>query len=144
MAKAILYSFICSAILFVQSCGTGMSSQRGSLEKEVLAMHDELMIKTEDLIKLRKELAKARLKTKGKGKRDQAKDVIVLINAAESFMEDWMRFYGNNKPEEKDDDEKAITFYTEQVLELVRMQEQMQDAEKEAKELLETMKGSND
>ena len=140
MSKISIYFLFTGLFLFTYSCKSAEEKKAEELKLKVEQIHDNLMMKTEDLIKLRTELAKSSNQSGNMIQRSKVKVTIGLINAAESFMEDWMKFYGDNKPTLEDSIDDSIGFYEKQIKELERMEKQMDEALEKGKEWVEKLK----
>jgi len=86
-----------SMYLFL-SCGPNKKQQEEKLRQEVMAIHDEVMPKTEELFKLRKNLQKlvdslnlAKYPDTILG--NLAKQLVVKLKQADEAMMDWMHNY---------------------------------------------------
>ena len=139
MLKATFLLTIFSISIFTFSCKSKEQQKADELKKEVELLHDELMKTTEDLIKLRTKLGKELNQANNPIKRGKIKVSISLINSAESFMEDWMKFDGDNKPKADDNLDDAVKFYEKQLKELARMEKEMSEALEKGKEQLEKL-----
>lgn len=109
-------------------------SKAEELKLRVESLHDSLMIASEDLVKLRRSLAKTMNNTESQQERMKIRGHIALINAGESFMNDWMKMY--KAPEADETEEKVIEYYNYQLKELERMKEQFGDAKEKAEEFI--------
>lgn len=134
-----LFSFILFMSFGFFACKSQEKQRVDTAKKEVLALHDELMKKTEDLVKMRTELGKAQNKSNNPIHRAAMRSTITLINAAESFMEDWMDYYAKNEPKADAKAEDAIFFYEKQAKELNRMGAEMDEALEKGQAWLEKM-----
>jgi len=105
---------------------------------EVDQLHDELMKKSEDLEKLRRKLAETTKEAKNPIQSKAMRGLILLIDAAQSFMTDWMKMY--NEPSTEEGFDKAIKYYEQQLGELKRMESQMLEVETKSKEWIEKFK----
>lgn len=139
MSKFPFLAVLFSISILTFSCKSPEEKKAEELKLRVESLHDDLMKTTEDLIKLRTELAKTSNKSGNMIQRTKVKATISLINAAESFMEDWMSFYGENKPGVDDSIDDSLKFYEKQIKELERMSVQMNEALEQGKEWLEKM-----
>lgn len=139
MSKFPFLAVLFSISILTFSCKSPEEKKAEELKLRVESLHDDLMKTTEDLIKLRTELAKTSNKSGNMIQRTKVKATISLINAAESFMEDWMSFYGENKPGVDDSIDDSVRFYEKQIKELERMSVQMNEALEQGKEWLEKM-----
>ncbi|MBI3142559.1 MAG: hypothetical protein HYZ16_07010 [Bacteroidetes bacterium] len=117
-----------SLAIWGYGCKNEEEKRLEELEKEVLSLHDALMVKTENLVKLRTELGKAQRNVGNPIQRTAMKGIVALINASESFMEDWMAFFAKNKPTAETEIKDAIAFYENQLKDLDRMQKEMEEA----------------
>ncbi|MBI1184191.1 hypothetical protein GC194_07960 [bacterium] len=139
MHKLSLLTIFSLLLIGTFSCKSAEEQRAAELKKEVLEMHDVLMKKTEDLVKMRTQLAKAQNQSKSMVQRTAIKSTIILINAAESFMEDWMQYYAQNEPKADAEIDAVVDFYEKQLKELNRMNIQMDDALEKGKEWLKKM-----
>lgn len=120
------------------SCKSQEEKRAEALKKEVHQLHDDLMLKSEDLAKLKRDLGKQLKHAKNPIQSGAMKGIILLINAAQSFMDDWMKMY--KEPDMEKDLDAAIKYYEKQLSELERMQSEMLEAEGKAKEWIEKFK----
>ncbi|MFY0675456.1 MAG: hypothetical protein JXQ87_18815 [Bacteroidia bacterium] len=139
MLRATFLIAVFSVSFFTFSCKSKEQKQADELKKEIELLHDELMKTTEDLIKLRTKLMNNLKEENNPIKRGKIKLSVGLINSAESFMEDWMKFYGDNKPKADDSIDDAVKFYKKQLKELGRMEKEMAEALEKGKEHIEKL-----
>ncbi|MGB0429544.1 MAG: hypothetical protein ACPGLV_03660 [Bacteroidia bacterium] len=139
MLKYSFYLVLISISVLTFSCKSEQEKQAEELKKQVEDLHDDLMMKTEDLVKLRTKLGKELNQTNNLIKRGKIKVSITLINSTESFMEDWMSFYGKNKPKAEDSLDDSIKFYEKQLKELGRMEKEMNEALENGREFIKKM-----
>lgn len=135
MPRIAFFSLLLSVFLVNTSCKSPEQKKAEALKKQVHELHDELMLKSEDLAKLKKDLGKSLSKAKGPIQKGAIKGIILLINAAQSFMDDWMKMY--SEPDMEKDLDGAISYYEKQLSELQRMKDEMTKAEDKAKEWIE-------
>lgn len=121
-------------ILGLTSCESTEEKKLKELIQEVESLHDVLMIKSEDLVKLRRNLVKSTNGSANQEKRMEIREHVGLINAGESFMNDWMKMY--HTPDESEPIAEKIKYYDYQLKELQRMEKHFVDAEKRAKQYI--------
>lgn len=92
MKKLITLAF-CSVIILFTSCKTEPDS--AAVKKEVLNIHDKLMMDGEKVVKNKMKLDSVLKSDKIKSAKDSIKvaDLIVRLNKADENMMDWMHFF---------------------------------------------------
>lgn len=102
MKNILKLSFFLVAILLV-SC-TSKEKDIEKLKSETIAIHDEVMPKMDDIMKLKKAL-KAKKDTSEDVKPNQVQDLILALEEADEAMMNWMRNY-DPRMEAMSDEEK--------------------------------------
>ena len=120
-----------TAFIGLTGCEPSDQKKLRELKHNVEALHDTLMKKNEELVKLRRKLAKSMNGSASQEERMKIREHVGLINAGESFMADWMKMY--KEPDENEPIADVIEYYSSQLKELERMDTQFEDAEKKAK-----------
>ncbi|KQS39827.1 hypothetical protein [Pedobacter sp. Leaf194] len=115
MEKSII-STICLIILIFSACKTEPDSS--AVKKELLNIHDKLMLDGEKVVKNRMALDSLLKSGKIKDAKDSTElaDLITGLNKADENMMDWMHFF---KDDFKGKDEKeALTYYKSEMVKI--------------------------
>ena len=115
MEKSII-STICLMLLMFSACKTEPDSS--AVKKELLNIHDKLMLDGEKVVKNRMALDSLLKSGKIKDAKDSTElaDLITALNKADENMMDWMHFF---KDDFKGKDEKeALTYYKSEMVKI--------------------------
>lgn len=124
-------------VIGLNSCKSEDERKAEALEKEVLELHDTLMVKTEKISKLKRDLLERRGKTTSIVERKALNAAAQLLASGESFMYDWMDTF--EKKDVKKAPGKAVKYYEEQLKTLERMDREMDKAIKKGMKWLEKL-----
>ncbi|ADR23350.1 hypothetical protein MATR_28010 [Marivirga tractuosa] len=131
MKNILKLSFFLVAILLV-SC-TSKEKDIEKLKSETIAIHDEVMPKMDDIMKLKKAL-KAKKDTSEDVKPNQVQDLILALEEADEAMMNWMRNYDPRM--EAMSDEEKIAYLKRQKKSIEEVSEKMKFSISEAEAFL--------
>lgn len=131
----------CMMIVIMASCQTEPDS--AAIRKEVLNIHDKVMIDGEKVIKNKMSLDTLLLVQKAKQSPDTSKiqDLIIRLNKADENMMDWMHFF-------KDDfkgknEEESLAYYKSQMIKIRTVEDDFIKVTKASDSLLKMLKDTH-
>ena len=125
------YTVFFSFLILLSSCGNDPTQVVKQLETEVIAIHDEVMPKTNDIHKLKKEL-----KNRLEDTQDSTAifDLIKELDNADEFMMVWMDQY--QKVDMTKDTSENMSYLRDQKVKIIEVKEAMLNSIKHTEEYL--------
>ena len=125
------YTVFFSFLILLASCGNDPNLVVKQLETEVIAIHDEVMPKTNDIHKLKKEL-----KNRLEDTQDSTVifDLIKELDDADEFMMVWMDQY--QKVDMAKDTSENMSYLRDQKVKIIEVKEAMLNSIKNTEEYL--------
>lgn len=122
-------TFVLSFLLVQFSCSSS-KSEHEDLYKEIIAVHDEVMPRMEEISSLSKKL-KEKSSRSEKDKNPEVKNSIISLEKASLSMMDWMRKF--NSSYDTLPDKEAKNYLKEEKLKIEKVREEINKAIEEAK-----------
>ncbi|RUA33356.1 MAG: hypothetical protein DSY77_10440 [Bacteroidetes bacterium] len=131
MKTVLKLSFIVAVIL-LSSCES-KEKEVEKLKSETIAIHDEVMPKMDDIMKLKKAL-KSKQDSTNNVNSDQVQEMILALEESDKAMMNWMRNYDPRM--EGMSDEEKITYLTDQKSSIEEVSKQMKSSISKAESYL--------
>lgn len=131
MKTVLKLSFIVAVIL-LSSCES-KEKEVEKLKSETIAIHDEVMPKMDDIMKLKKAL-KSKQDSANNVNSDQVQEMILALEESDKAMMNWMRNYDPRM--EGMSDEEKITYLTDQKSSIEEVSKQMKSSISKAESYL--------
>jgi len=124
------FSLILLSAFFIVACGS-KEADIEKLKSETIAIHDEVMPKMDDIMKLKKSLRNEMDSTQSN---EEIQQLIILLEEADKAMMNWMRNYDPRM--ENMTEEEKIEYLNEQKLSISEVSKKMNKSISEAEEYL--------